>query len=242
MANRTRSYLHAAFAFALQFDLSPQRKENDPLFNLQFNPVTAVPKALKSEKPSDRALTEQELADFWQLISSSQLAPERKILLKLIITLGGRRVNEVIKAPWSEFNLEEKLWYRSAKRDKKGKYVLMPIGKMAEDLLFELQKYTGNKTFLFGSTPPTDYAINQTVQRLIKGKIDHFTPKALRATAKTLMGKIGISKEARDRYHSHALNDVSSKHYDKFDYLDQKKEVVHQWESFLTDIITDNNL
>ena len=50
------------------------------------------------------------------------------------------------------------------------------------------------------------------------------------------MEKLGISKEERDRYHSHALKDISEKHYDKFDYLDQKKEVARRWEAFLIDI------
>lgn len=240
MANRTRSYLHAAFEFALKFDFSPERKETDPLFNLKFNPVTPVPKSLKTEQPSDRALSESELAIFWNLIEKSQLHPERKILLKLLIVFGGRRVNEVIQAPWSEFDLNQGLWDRPAARDKKGHHVLMPIGRIAHELLTELQQYTGESTYLFGDTPPTDYAINQTVRRLIAGKMEHFTPKSLRATAKTLMGKIGISKEARDRYHSHALTDVSSKHYDKFDYLEQNREVVRRWEAMLTDLLNGN--
>jgi integrase len=237
MANRSRSYLSAAFAYGLQFDFSPARKETDPLFNLKYNPVTAVPKSLKAETPSDRALSEDELHTFWLLIENSQLILERKILLKLLVLFGGRRVSEVIAAPWSEFNLKEGLWNRPASRDKKGKHVLMPIGRMANELLSELHQYTGHQQYLFGDKPPTDYAINQTVRRLINKKMAHFTPKSLRATAKTLMGKIGITKEARDRYHSHALTDISSKHYDKYDYLDQHREVVRRWEAFMSDVI-----
>ena len=237
MANRARSYLHSAFAYGLQFDLSPERQEDDPLFAINFNPVTAVPKALKSEAVSDRALDETELFLFWKLIEDSKITTERKILLNLLIVFGGRRVNEVIQAPWSEFDLKQGLWNRPGSRDKKGRFTLMPIGRMANELLVELQQITGNNDFLFGEKPPTDYAINQTVRRLITNKMNHFTPKSLRATAKTLMGKIGISKEFRDRYHGHALTDISSKHYDKYDYLDQKKEVVRQWESFLTEIL-----
>jgi len=240
MANRARSYLHAAFAFAVEFDLSPNRQEIDPLFNIKLNPVSAVPKALKKEKPSDRALNEKELATFWLLIENSKLSQERKILLRLHVLFGGRRVNEVIGAPWAEFDLNEKLWDRPAYRDKKSNHVLMPIAPTALKLLKELYTYTGNNEFLFGDKPPTDYAINQTVKRLIKGKIEHFTPKSLRATAKTLMGKIGIPKEFRDRYHTHSLSDISSKHYDKFDYLEQKQEVAEKWEKFLEKIISDH--
>lgn len=237
MTNRARSYLSAAFAFGLHFDLSSERKEDDPLFRLKYNPVAAVPKTISSEKPADRVLDENELKVFWNLIEASQLADERKILLKLLIIFGGRRVTEIIEAPWTEFDLNAGLWDRPASRDKKGKHVLMPIGRVSHDLLSELHKITGHNRFLFGDNPPTVYAINQTVRRLINKKMEHFTPKSLRATAKTLMGKIGISKEARDRYHSHALTDISSKHYDKYDYLDQNRDVVRRWEAFISDVI-----
>lgn len=237
MANRARAYLSAAFAFGLQFDYSPERQEIDPLFNIQHNVVNAIPKALKSEKPSDRALDEDELKTFWDLIEASKLAPERKILLKLIVVFGGRRINEIIAAPWSEFDFKQGLWDRPSSRDKVKHHTLTPIGRMAIGLLNELHQYTGHQKLLFGDVPPTDYAINQTVRRLIKGRMDHFTPKCFRATAKTLMGKIGITKADRDMYHSHALTDVSSRHYDKYHYLPEKQAVVNRWESFLTDIL-----
>lgn len=51
-----------------------------------------------------------------------------------------------------------------------------------------------------------------------------FTARDLRRTCKTLMGEAGISKEIRDRIQNHALNDVSSKHYDRYDYLPENAE------------------
>ncbi len=239
MANRARAYLQAAFTFGLEYDSSLSRSTNDVLFNLEFNPVATVPKALKKEPVSDRALSAEELSQFWKLIEVSKLCQERKLLLKLLIVFGGRRVKEVILAPWGEFNLTKGEWNRPGSRDKKSRYTLMPIGAMANSLLHELHEITGTDTYLFGVKPPSDYAINQTIRRLIKGKMDHFTPKSLRATAKTLMGEIGISKELRDRYHSHALSDISSRHYDKYDYFSEKKEVVRKWEAFLADTLND---
>lgn len=40
------------------------------------------------------------------------------------------------------------------------------------------------------------------------------------------MGETGISKEIRDRIQSYALNDVSSKHYDRYDYLTEKRRAL----------------
>ena len=50
-----------------------------------------------------------------------------------------------------------------------------------------------------------------------------FTLRDLRRTCKTLMGVAKLSKELRDRIQGHAFGDVSSKHYDRYDYFDEKK-------------------
>ncbi len=44
------------------------------------------------------------------------------------------------------------------------------------------------------------------------------------------MGEIGVSKELRDRIQNHALQDVSSKHYDRYDYLSEKRKALGLWE------------
>jgi integrase len=64
-----------------------------------------------------------------------------------------------------------------------------------------------------------------------------FTARDLRRTVKTLMGKLGVSKELRDRLQNHALTDVSSKHYDRYDYLREKRNVMQAWETELQRII-----
>ena len=42
----------------------------------------------------------------------------------------------------------------------------------------------------------------------------------------TQMGALQISKEIRDRIHYHALNDVSSRHYDRYDYMPEKRDAM----------------
>ena len=237
MTNRMRSYLSGAFGFGIKFDYSPSRKETDPLFNLKYNPVTPVTWDASAEHVSDRVLDEDEIKQFWGLIEASKIAPERKIMLKLMITLAGKRVTEVVEMPWSEIDLKNGVWDRPASRDKTHRHTLTPLGRMSTELLTELKLHTGGKKYLFGNKPPSTDAVHQMVTRLIEGKMDKFSPKCLRATAKTLLAKIGVSKEIRDIYHNHALQDVSGKHYDKWHYVPQQRELVRLWEAFLTDVL-----
>ena len=59
----------------------------------------------------------------------------------------------------------------------------------------------------------------------------------LRRTWKTLAGKAGVSKEIRDRIQNHALQDVSSKSYDRWTCLPEKRAATEQWNAFVTSLL-----
>ena len=59
----------------------------------------------------------------------------------------------------------------------------------------------------------------------------------MRRTAKTRMGEIGIDKTVRDRVQNHALTDVSAKHYDRWDYMPEKREALLKWAACLEDLV-----
>ncbi len=58
--------------------------------------------------------------------------------------------------------------------------------------------------------------------------------------AKTKMGELGISKDIRDKLHNHAQNDVSTKHYDRYDYMKEKRQALKIWETWLTQELGNN--
>ena len=68
-----------------------------------------------------------------------------------------------------------------------------------------------------------------------RGKLfgPHATNRDLRRTFKTLAGKAGIPKEIRDRLQNHALQDVSSKHYDRWNYMVEKRAGMAKWDKFV---------
>ncbi|WP_352283998.1 hypothetical protein [Pseudoalteromonas sp. Q18-MNA-CIBAN-0097] len=59
-----------------------------------------------------------------------------------------------------------------------------------------------------------------------------FNPRDLRRTCKTLMGK-GIDKINRDILQQHNKFDVSSVHYDRYDYMKEKMQSIKVWEDFI---------
>ena len=76
-------------------------------------------------------------------------------------------------------------------------------------------------------------SLSKAVTRFCEfNKFPRFCPRFLRRTCKTHMGSIGISKELRDRIQNHSFNDVSSKHYDRWEYLPEKRKALEAWEQW----------
>jgi integrase len=64
------------------------------------------------------------------------------------------------------------------------------------------------------------------------------TNRDLRRTWKTLAGKAGLAKEIRDRIQNHTLQDVSSKNYDRWNYMPEKRAAMKKWNTFVRAILS----
>jgi hypothetical protein len=53
-----------------------------------------------------------------------------------------------------------------------------------------------------------------------------------------LAGKAGVSKEIRDRLQNHTLQDVSSKSYDRWNYMPEKRDGMKKWNAWVTKLLT----
>ena len=70
-----------------------------------------------------------------------------------------------------------------------------------------------------------------------RGVIPFATNRDLRRTWKTQAGKAGIAKEIRDRIQKHSLQDVSSKNYDRWNYMAEKRAGMTTWDSFVRSLL-----
>jgi integrase len=63
------------------------------------------------------------------------------------------------------------------------------------------------------------------------------SPHDLRRTVETRLAAIGIPEEIRDRVLNHAPQGVGAKHYNKHDYINEKRAALGRWESLLGTIL-----
>jgi integrase len=75
-----------------------------------------------------------------------------------------------------------------------------------------------------------------------RGVIPVVTNRDLRRTWKTLASQAGVPKEIRDRIQNHALQDVSSKSYDRWNYMPEKRAGMAKWDEFVRALLSKKRL
>lgn len=229
MANRVRAHLSAMWVYGMRHDHDPRQLHRPVRFGLESNPVIAVPRDSAAEKVGERALTWSEVREVW---NTERLSIPARQACRLLLC-SGNRVNEVVQAPWSEFDLGAKLWTLPAERSKTRRHLLTPLTPLMVELLCELRDIFGDTAWLFparnvawAAQPWGDTALGHAVRN---GGYD-WTARDLRRTWKTLAGGAGLGLEIRNRIQGHALQDVGSRHYDRHSYLEEKRTALLQWE------------
>lgn len=220
-------------------------------YKIRNNPVRDVPKDSSVEKACDRALSWIEIKTLWN--TSSDIIPTHiHLALKLMLATGGQRPSEVIEASMTEFDLDNRIWCIPSKRTKNKQPHIVPLTDLAIRLIGKIRALTGDKgPWLFPSCLDPDRKIpmrRNAISNTVKGfcneaNFEKFVPKDIRRTVKTRMGELKVPKFDRDLLQNHARKeDVSSKHYDRYDYLAEKQEAIKIWCDYLEHLVEGNNV
>lgn len=235
-SNRIRSYLLAAFNFGLKHDSDPLNLSGNIRFYLQANPVDNIPRQSQVEKPGDRFLTGLELAQLLKSCHSGAFSPYYANLILLLLYSGGQRPYEVMSSQWEDVDYYHRDWLLSKEITKNKRDHIIPITEPIR-LLLKRQEYVSRGSFyLFPNNsnitlPGRPDGLSQAIRRYcIRNGIRPFAPRDLRRTCKTLMTRYRMgNKEIRDRLHNHSFSDVSSRHYNRYDFRHEKKKLLVRW-------------
>jgi integrase len=244
-ADNVRAYLRAAFEFGLHAEAETRWRGRIPKFALLHNPVANTKKAVRRKPVGSRALSAEEVKQVWH---GNGISLPSHLALKLLIATG-QRVEEVLQANWSEFDLSEKLWTIPVERRKNRHDAtephIVPLTDIHIDLLDTVRKATKHPDWLFPhqdrEQPRKTDALYQAIHRFCRSNgIKSFAPRDCRRTFKTLAGSIGIDLELRNRLQGHAMTDVGSIHYDRWGYLPEKRQAMGEWCDWLISTVKTN--
>jgi integrase len=252
-AATARAYISAAFSFAMRTANSYSQAAGSVDWGISFNPVTAIPIDMSAKKVGTRHLTPAEFRHLWFWLSNrtSVAAPA---LMTCMAT--GQRVTEILcltnnPAVAAEnaangvrlgiFDHEEQMLDWAKTKNKQPHCI--PLPKQAGVVLAGVP--VSGSGFLFPNFRHAERCMTisgpeQLIERYLSENptVAHFTPRDLRRTWKTLSGAAGMTKEIRDRLQNHSKSDISSRHYDRYDYLVEKRAAMKVWEAHLDKILT----
>jgi len=236
-----RSDLMSLCKFAIDYDNSPARFKKPDIYGIKNNPLRDIDFDVP-KKAGQRWLTEKEIYKLWY---GEDLPKKTLLYYRLAIALAGQRVCEVYHSKITEFDLEQLIFTIPTERIKiksRGDH-LVPIPDIAIPIIKELALTRNKAGHLWPHRDrPNDCAhistIRMSLQRWCASKkMKTFAPRDIRRTCKTLMGKAGISKENRDLIQQHSKRDVSSVHYDRYDYMKEKRQTMEDWSNYLKETL-----
>lgn len=235
--NRIRSWLHAAYQHGLSVEHDPRQASNQT-WALETNPVSVIPRQADWERQGERVITAEELAHAWHNLPSYDLT---SMAIRLVIATGGQRPLSLLRLAPANIDFDADVIDIPASSMKSSLAHVVPMASQSRDLLRYLvdQAERNEWGLLFASPKDRSKHISITALPSALGKyqrtagIERWAPRDIRRTVKTVLGQEGVEKGIRDRLHGHAMQDVSSRHYDRYDYLKEKRQAMDVWEKWL---------
>ena len=206
--------------------------------------------AARIEEPGEvqnrhRYLKPGELREFWGVLDSALLGARGVAAFKLL-TLTAQREMEVLRMRWADIDWEEKLWTVPADHAKNELDHVVPLVPSATALLRSLNSGPAHDpVYVFGSpVTPREHVRRVFIEKRIKKVrkaigIHDITIHDLRRTVTTYFGKLNVTQQIKKKILNHTKRKKSdvTDIYDRFEYLDQKRDALLKWEKLLLEMV-----
>lgn len=195
--------------------------------------------ALKPFQRTNYAAMEiKDLPDFIRRLdrNEARLFPQTRLAVELMM-LTFVRTSELIKAKWSEIDLDEAVWIIPAARMKMRKEHIVPLSTQSIAILCQLKEINPNRDYIFPSQKnPRSHMSNNTILMAL-GRMGYrgiHTGHGFRALAmSTIKERLHYRHEVVDRQLAHAPGNQVDKAYDRAKFLDQRKVMMQDWANYL---------
>lgn len=244
-ASHMRAYLSAAFNFGLKRENDYTRIEVDVVYGIEVNPVVSVPVDLGASNVGTRYLSPDEVRAVWELVAKGDHSRQTTVAARLLISVCGQRVREVLEARKDEFDLDAKIWDMPPERVKNGRRHVIPLSERSCSLIRQAMAEAPESPFLFPhrdrpEEPMHFRSLNRAVTRLCDASgMGRFTGRDLRRTARTLLSDAEVPAYLLDLFLNHGQSGVGQKHYDKSQHMAEKQRVLEKWDTLLSQWLGD---
>jgi integrase len=244
-SNKVRANLHAAFNFGIHFDNDPANINKEKRYEIPFNPVTVIPKQRGVEKALDRFLSWNELKTLMDSLALNgdecPINHNFARLALLCIHSCGQRPYEIATMKNSNIDLVAKTMTITPEYSKTENFHVVPLSQTAIEIIKKQCETNPKSLYLFPANTKQGHLLTcefgkQLRKYCKKNDFESFTPRDIRRTFKTLAGALGVSIEMRDILQNHARQGTSARHYDRYQYLKEKREIADLWCKTLSEL------
>jgi integrase len=246
-AAKLRSYLHAAYALGIRAKTNPAAPQVMREFVLQMNPIASIDALSQYNRALSRNLDERELAAFLKRVQAQPM-DARRDAVEVCIHIGGQRPTQLLRLRRADVDLHARvitLYDRKGRRREPRAHVV-PLTKQAAYILARRIANLAGSDFVFttdGRTAMdrgtlTNYVTAIAAEMLEAGEAHMpFTLRDLRRTLETLLASWGVSSDVRKHLQSHGLGGVQQRHYDRYEYLREKRAALQLLTMHLTRLL-----
>lgn len=146
------------------------------------------------------------------------------------------RTGELIGAKWEEIDWAKEEWHIPKERMKMKRPHVVPLSRQTLAILKELQKQTGEKTFIFHSpASKSQHISNGTVLMGLKrmGYRNKMTGHGFRTLASTILNEKGYAPDVIERQLAHEDADKIRSAYNRAEYLLERKKMMQDYADIL---------
>lgn len=165
-----------------------------------------------------------------------------KTAMELLVLTVGRKI-EVAGARWSEFDFDQGLWEVPEERMKERLPQCVPLSRQAIALLKAWKDMSPEgSAFVFPNRrspmrPMARGSLNALMVRL--GFQDEGTPHGHRSTFSTYFNRRQSNKDVIERCLAHVHGDKSRAAYNRYEYLDERRQMMQEWADYIDELRAD---
>jgi len=240
-AAKVRSYLQAAYTAGVRARTTASATPALRALRIRTNPARDLGTIDGANKTRDRALSVSELRAYWRRIAA--MSDHDAACLRFHLLTGGQRIEQLSRLTLADYDADAAT---VTLRDGKGRRTvarlhMVPLIPAAVDALHAMApERVGDFVFTAtagqsGMASSTFYLRCRAVMEVMleAGELPggSFTVADLRRTVETRLADLGTHSDVRAQLQSHGLGGVQARHYDRHDYLSEKRtalEALHR--------------
>jgi integrase len=158
-----------------------------------------------------------------------------KLAFEFLI-LTASRTGEVLKAKWSEFDLEKKTWTVPAERMKAGREHRVPLSARCIEILEAGKELADGSEYVFPGSSAKKPLSNMTFNMALRHmKRTDCTPHGFRSSFRNWASeKTNFPREVCEMALAHTLKDKTEAAYNRTDLFDKRRKLMDTWSAFAT--------